>query len=265
RVRPVRRRDAARLAVPLHFAGRSAGRALGRRHRCAAGPAGAARAGADRRRGGRGALSPAHPWRLNAATIAQGAISTISDSHGGSMTFGRSNRISTALAAGVLLVAAAEARAQRPIRLDATRSSPAELRAADRLVDQLIRDRALVATSIETDPLVSGRTHERFEQYVRGVRIAGGDITRQTATDGTVSLFGLLHGDLALSVTPGLSRDEAAAAIARAAGGVHAIGPVAVRRRIFVRVGACDQRIQLQRRLDRIEPVLLVQRRALNQ
>jgi len=135
------------------------------------------------------------------------------------MTFGRSNRISTALAAAVLLVAAAEARAQRPIRLDATRSSPAELRAADRLVDQLIRDRALVATSIETDPLVSGRTHERFEQYVRGVRIAGGDITRQTATDGTVSLFGLLHGDLALSVTPGLSRDEAAAAIARAAGG----------------------------------------------
>ena len=68
------------------------------------------------------------------------------------MTFGRSNRITTALAAGVL-VAAAEARAQRPTLLDATRSSPAELRAGDRLVDQRIRDRALVATSIETDPL----------------------------------------------------------------------------------------------------------------
>ena len=135
------------------------------------------------------------------------------------MTSGRSFRVNAAIGAALIFFTAAESRAQRPTSIVVTRESPAELRAADRLVDQMIRDRALVATTIETDPLVNGRRHERFEQFVRGVRIAGGDVTRQTATDGTVSLFGLLHNDVPLNLTPRLSRDEAATAIARAAGG----------------------------------------------
>ncbi len=135
------------------------------------------------------------------------------------MTSGRSFRGNAAIGAALIFFTAAEIRAQRPTSIVVTRESPAELRAADRLVDQMIRDRGLVATAIETDPLVNGRRHERFEQFVRGVRIAGGDVTRQTGTDGTVSLFGFLHGDVPLNLTPRLSREEAATAIARAAGG----------------------------------------------
>ena len=135
------------------------------------------------------------------------------------MTSGCSFRVNVAIGAALIFFTAAESRAQRPTSIVVTRESPAELRAADRLVDQMIRDRGLVATAIETDPLVNGRRHERFEQFVRGVRIAGGDVTRQIGTDGTVSLFGFLHNDVPLNLTPRLSRDEAATAIARAAGG----------------------------------------------
>jgi bacillolysin len=132
---------------------------------------------------------------------------------------GREIRVSIAAVAALILFTPAVGHSQRPMGIAATRDSMDELRAADRLVDQMIRSRALVATSVEGDPLVGGRRHERFEQFARGVRIAGGDITRQTASDGTVSLFGFLHDGVPLDVVPRLSPDDAAAAIARAAGG----------------------------------------------
>ena len=82
------------------------------------------------------------------------------------MTSGCSFRVNVAIGAALIFFTAAESRAQRPTSIVVTRESPAELRAADRLVDQMIRDRGLVATAIETDPLVNGRRHERFEQFV---------------------------------------------------------------------------------------------------
>ncbi len=83
----------------------------------------------------------------------------------------------------------------------------------------MIRDRTLVVRDVQRDSLLPDRVHERLDQYLRGVRIVGGDLTRQTAPDGTVSVFGTLHTDLALDLTPKLSSDEARAAIAAAAGG----------------------------------------------
>ena len=83
----------------------------------------------------------------------------------------------------------------------------------------MIRDRSLVVRDVQRDALLPDRSHERFDQYLRGVRIVGGDLTRQTAPDGTVSVFGTIHSDLALDTTPRLSADQARAAIARAAGG----------------------------------------------
>ena len=59
---------------------------------------------------------------------------------------------------------------------------------------------------IQADALVAGRSRERFEQYTRSGRIVGGDVTRLGAPDSTVSLFGTLHTDLALNLTPALSR-----------------------------------------------------------
>ena len=62
----LRRPDAALLAVPLHFAGRSAGGPMGRRRGGAAGTGGAAGEPASRRRRGRSRLPAAHPLRLSA-------------------------------------------------------------------------------------------------------------------------------------------------------------------------------------------------------
>jgi thermolysin len=89
----------------------------------------------------------------------------------------------------------------------------------------MIRDHALVVRDVQRDPLLTDRVHERLDQYLRGVRIIGGDLTRQTARDGTVSMFGTLHTDLTLDLTPRLSSDEARGAIGKAAGG-DPTGPV---------------------------------------
>ena len=90
----------------------------------------------------------------------------------------------------------------------------------------MIRDHSLVAREVQRDSLLPDRVHERLDQYLRGVRVVGGDVTRQTAPDGTVSVFGTLHTNLALDLTPKVLSDEARAAIGKAVGG-DATGPAA--------------------------------------
>ncbi len=51
------------------------------------------------------------------------------------------------------------------------------------------------------------------------MRIVGGDLTRQTAPDGTVSVFGMLHQDVAIDTRPKLSLEAARAAIGQAVSG----------------------------------------------
>ncbi|HUK33317.1 MAG TPA: M4 family metallopeptidase [Vicinamibacterales bacterium] len=80
-------------------------------------------------------------------------------------------------------------------------------------------DRTLRLRAVEADALVPGRQHERFDQFFRGIRIAGGDLTRQTAPDGTVSLFGTVHVGIALDTAPSFSVADAAQRIAVAGGG----------------------------------------------
>jgi bacillolysin len=128
--------------------------------------------------------------------------------------------------ATLLSLMAATASAQgRPTAFAVTRASAAELRALDQVVDAMVRDHALVVRDVQRDPLLPDRVHERLDQYLSGVRIVGGDLTRQNAPDGTVSIFGAMHTDLTLDLTPRLSSGDARAAIANAAGG-DATGPL---------------------------------------
>ena len=94
-------------------------------------------------------------------------------------------------------------------------SSLAALREADSLVDQLRRDGTLRLSASENDPLVPGRTHERFRQYHDGVPIFGAEVTRQAARGVTVSLFGTLRLGVEVETTPALSTEEAARIIDR--------------------------------------------------
>ena len=94
-------------------------------------------------------------------------------------------------------------------------SGLSDLREADSLVDRLGREGVLRLATSERDPLVPGRTHDRFRQYHDGVPIFGAEVTRQTARGVTVSLFGTLHLGLEVETTPALSRDEATRIIER--------------------------------------------------
>ena len=124
-----------------------------------------------------------------------------------------------ALAALVALLPATAFAQGRPTALAATRADAATLRATDDLVESLVRSRTLRIRTSESDPLVADRRHERFDQYHRGVRIVGGDVTRQTGSDGTVSVFGMLHSGVDIDVDPALSADRARDAIAAAVNG----------------------------------------------
>jgi thermolysin len=94
-------------------------------------------------------------------------------------------------------------------------SSLAELREADAQVERLRRDRTLRLAASENDPLISGRTHDRFRQYHDGVPIFAAEVTRQTARGVTVSLFGTVHLGVDVETTAALSGDDAAGIIER--------------------------------------------------
>src|SRR5206468_3814371 len=107
----------------------------------------------------------------------------------------------------------------RPTALAVTRATVDDLRTWDQQVDLMIRNRDLRIRDVEADGLVPDRQHQRLDQYHRFVRIFGGDLTRQLAPDGTVSIFGVLHTGINLNTAPALSADEARLAIGRAVDG----------------------------------------------
>jgi Zn-dependent metalloprotease len=121
-------------------------------------------------------------------------------------------------AAALRLPANAQTQA-RPTAIAASRADAAVLRALDLQIDQMKRSGDLRVREAIRDTMVPERVHERLDQYVRGVRIAGGDLTRQAANDGTVSIFGLVHDAVDIDTTPLLSASAARAAIGVALAG----------------------------------------------
>ena len=74
------------------------------------------------------------------------------------------------------------------ILLNATREN--ELRRADELIDHLVRAGRLRITRIVKDTLIPTRQHERFSQYHNGLKVYGTDVTRQSESGLTLSIFG---------------------------------------------------------------------------
>src|SRR5204863_9403280 len=99
----------------------------------------------------------------------------------------------------------------------------ADLRTWDATVDRMKRDDELRVRRSVDDPLLPGRTHERLEQFYRGVRVYGGDIARQTDHGLTVSIFGTIYEGIDLEVRPALSIDDVRTVLERESG--VALGP----------------------------------------
>jgi len=130
----------------------------------------------------------------------------------------RRRLVSAALVCLGCLIPLRAAAQGHPTVLAVTRDA-GEFRAWDTQIDQMVRSRDLRVREVQRDSLLPDRRHERLDQYHRGVRIVGGDIARQIAGDGTVSMFGSIHGGIDLDVTPRLSADRGRDAIAQAVSG----------------------------------------------
>jgi Zn-dependent metalloprotease len=89
-------------------------------------------------------------------------------------------------------------------------ASPQSLRQYDALAHSMLRSGELRVRQVREDTLLPGRTIERADQYHRGVRVFGADISRQMDRQGVaLSVFGNLYGDITISPDPRL--DAAAA------------------------------------------------------
>ena len=117
------------------------------------------------------------------------------------------------IAAGVLVAAQAaqEAGPRLTGAVAVTAQNASLLRSWDARVDAMRRSGELVLSRSRADTLLAGHTHERYQQYVNGIRVVGGEITRQISGGVTTSIFGELHEVTGLPARPGLTEEEARA------------------------------------------------------
>jgi bacillolysin len=127
------------------------------------------------------------------------------------------------LAAPVLLAArqtpgnpTPAARQERMREVGATQ--PGDVRTWDREIGRMVQAGELRLRASEADPLISGRRHQRFDQYYQGVRVFGGEMVRQLDDAGTVSAFGTVFPAIDTDTTPMLSAQDAVAEAAKLAG-----------------------------------------------
>ena len=134
------------------------------------------------------------------------------------MRVGRTLVASVAVSASIVMALShGLVRAQsRSSSIVATQGS--SLRALDSSVDRMVRDGSLQLRRSDEDTLIPNRTHERLDQFYKGVRVFGADLSRQTESGLTVSMFGNVYSDINISVDPDLTAGDAAAVVTQDSG-----------------------------------------------
>jgi len=97
------------------------------------------------------------------------------------------------------------ARGRLTIRTESTN----ERRAWTSRVDSMLRNGELRVRQTREDPMVPGRTHERSDQYHRGVRVFGADVARQLRDGATESIFGTIYEGITVDPNPSIDEDRA--------------------------------------------------------
>lgn len=94
-------------------------------------------------------------------------------------------------------------------RLTIRTESTSERRAWTSRVDGMLRSGELRVRQTGEDPMVPGRTHERSDQYYRGVRVFGADVARQLRDGATESIFGTIYEGINIDPNPAIDEDRA--------------------------------------------------------
>jgi len=93
------------------------------------------------------------------------------------------------------------------------------LRQWDAMTQSMLRDGELRIRQTRNDTLMRGRVNDRADQYHRGVRVFGADISRQMDAQGVVrSMFGNVYAGIDMDVNPGLDAADARARVTALAG-----------------------------------------------
>ena len=83
------------------------------------------------------------------------------------------------------------------------------LRDWDSRTQLMLRSGELRVRQVRDDTLIPGRITERSDQYYRGVRVFGADVSRQIDDQGVVhSVFGNVYSGIAISPDPTLTPDD---------------------------------------------------------
>jgi bacillolysin len=85
----------------------------------------------------------------------------------------------------------------------------AERRAWTSRIDSLLRSGELRLRQTRDDPMMPDRTHERADQYYRGVKVFGADIARQLRSGATESVFGTIYEGIDIDPSPAIDEDRA--------------------------------------------------------
>src|SRR6266542_3477675 len=83
-------------------------------------------------------------------------------------------------------------------------ASPADRRAWSSRVDSMLRTGGLRVRRRVQDTLLAGRTHERADQFYRGVRVFGADVSRQLRNGATESVFGTIYDGIDIDSSPAI-------------------------------------------------------------
>ena len=88
----------------------------------------------------------------------------------------------------------------------------------DNTVNRMLRTDELRVRQRRADALLPGRSIERLAQYYKGVRVWGGDVSRQLDGSSPASVFGTIYADIAVDVSPTLTAQDAKLVIERIGG-----------------------------------------------
>ena len=110
--------------------------------------------------------------------------------------------------AGLALTATA-AQPREPVTITITAADITSLRQWDDRVVAYERAGTLRVRERTNDPMLTGRTHERLDQYHEGVRVFGAGLRRQLRDGQVETLFGRLQENLSLSTVPTITSEQA--------------------------------------------------------